>query len=61
MISGKELHYFSEGNRIAKVFTRGQNSYRVWVYDSYLETEDEKVFLNEQAAEDYAEDWVLNK
>jgi hypothetical protein len=56
-----ELHIFEDGNRIAKVFTRGKGSYRVWMYDSYLETEKENNFDDEQSAEDCAENWVLNK
>lgn len=56
-----ELHTFMDGNRVAKIYTRGKGSYRVFVLDSYNEFQDEKYFNNEQDAETFAEDWVLNK
>ena len=56
-----ELHTFMDGNKIAKIYTRGKDSYRVFVLDSYNEFQDEKYFNNEQDAETFAEDWVLNK
>lgn len=56
-----ELHAFMDGNRIAKIYTRGKDSYRVFVLDSYNEFQDEKYFSNEEDAEIFAEDWVLNK
>ncbi len=54
-----QLHTFVEGNRTARVYTRGKNSYRVFVLDSYTEFQDEKYFDSEEDAEVFAEDWVL--
>ena len=36
-----ELHTFIEGNKTAKVLTRGKDSYRVTLYDCYTEFMDE--------------------
>ena len=55
-----ELHEFIEGNRLAKVYARGKNSYRVWCLDIITEEQDEKIFNDEQQAEDFAEEWVMN-
>lgn len=55
----KELSSFQEGNRVAKVYTRTFGGYRVWMYDSITETQDEKFFNYEEQAENAAEDWVL--
>ena len=54
-----ELHEFIQGNRTAKVLTRGKDSYRVTLYDFYTEFMDEAFFNSEQEAEIFAEDWVL--
>lgn len=54
-----ELHLFTEGNKTAKVLTRGKDSYRVTLYDFYTEFMDEAFFNSEQEAEVFAEDWVL--
>ena len=54
-----ELHEFIQGNRTAKVLTRGKDSYRVTLYDFYTEFMDEAFFNSEQEAEVFAEDWVL--
>ena len=56
----KELHMFEEGNRMATVFARGPMSYRVWCIDSLTEHQKEHFFNNEQLAEDFAEEWVMN-
>lgn len=52
------LHVFENGHKTAQVFTRG-DEFRVFLYNSYLETQDEKYFTTEQQAENFAEDWVL--
>jgi hypothetical protein len=57
----KELHGFMEGNRIAKVYPRTLGGYRVWLYDSFTEHQDEQFFNNESDAEYAAEEWVLMK
>jgi hypothetical protein len=54
-----ELHEFIQGNRTAKVLTRGKDSYRVTLYDFYTEFMDEAFFNSEQEAEVFAEDWVF--
>lgn len=54
-----ELHEFIQGNRTAKVLTRGKDSYRVTLYDFYTEFMDEAFFNSEQEAEIFAEDWVF--
>lgn len=55
----KELSSYQEANRIAKVYPRTFGGYRVWMYDSITETQDEQFFNDEQEAESAAEDWVL--
>jgi|TARA_R110000868_G_scaffold409225_1_gene694378 hypothetical protein len=55
----KELHMFEEGNRMATVFARGAVSFRVWCFDSLINHQEEHYFNNEQAAEDFAENWVM--
>ena len=55
----KELHMFEEGNRMATVFARGTVSFRVWCFDSLINHQEEHYFNNEQAAEDFAENWVM--
>jgi len=57
----KELSSYEEGNRIAKVYPRIFGGYRVWMYDSITEIQNENFFEYEQQAEDAAEDWVLMK
>jgi hypothetical protein len=55
----KELHMFEEGNRLATVYARGPLSYRVWCLDSLTDHQEERFFNSEQAAEDFAEEWVM--
>jgi hypothetical protein len=58
-MSGFELSSYIEGNRVARVFRRGKESFRVTLLDSYTEFQDEKFFESEEAAELFAEDWVM--
>lgn len=55
----KELSGYMEGPRIAKVYPRTLGGYRVWLYDTLTEFQDEKFFNSEQEADDAAENWVL--
>ena len=54
-----ELSTYTEGNKVAKVYLRGKEGYRVTLFDSYTEFMDEKYFDSEEIAESFAEDWVL--
>ncbi len=58
-MSGFELSSYMQGNKIAKVFRRGKEGFRVTLLDSYTEFQDEQFFNNEEAAEAFAEDWVM--
>lgn len=61
MMIGDLIHTFSEGNRKAYVFCNGRQSFRVFMYDGYTDTETEAYVINEEEAEVLAEDWVLMK
>ena len=52
--------YYSEtGLKHAMIIPRTLGGYRLVMIDSYFETEDEKMFDQQQLAEEYAENWVL--
>jgi len=54
--------YFSEDRiKHAMVFSRTFGGFRVVLIDSYFESQDEKMFDHQETAEEFAEDWVLNK
>jgi hypothetical protein len=53
------LHEFIQGNKTAKVLTRGKNSYRVVLYDFYTEFMDEAYFDKKEDAKIFAKNWVL--
>jgi hypothetical protein len=55
----KQLHIFEEGNRMATVYARAPLSFRVWCLDSLTDHQEEHYFTNEQAAENFAEEWVM--
>jgi len=55
----KQLHMFEEESRLATVYARGPLYYRVWCLDSLTDHQEEHYFNNEQAAEDFAEEWVM--
>ena len=59
-MSGWELSAYMHGNKIAKVYRRGKDGFRVTLLDSYTEFQDEQFFNNEDDAEAFAEDWVMN-
>jgi hypothetical protein len=52
-----ELESYQEGNRIAKVYMRNKE-FRVFLFDCYLETEQEQFFDNITKAKDCAEKWI---
>ena len=52
-----ELESYQEGNRIAKVYMRNKE-FRVFLFDCYLETEQEQFFDNITEAKDCAEKWI---
>lgn len=53
-----KLHEYTHGNKTATIYQRG-NGYRVFLYDFYTEYTNEVFFKDEQEAEDYAEEWVV--
>ena len=54
------LSEYAEGNRIAQVFKKNSTS---WCVEIFLQLTSQGVahFNSEEAAENYAEDWVQNK
>lgn len=54
-------YYSEDGLKHAMVISRTYGGYRLVMIDSYFETENELMFNHQEAAEEYAENWVLNK
>jgi len=54
------LSEYAEGNRIAQVFKKSSTS---WCVEIFLQLASQGIahFNSEESAENYAEDWVLNK
>jgi hypothetical protein len=59
----KKLHEFTDGNRTGQVFFTdiGNNRFMALLYQADLDYNDAKYFINEQDAEDCAENWVMNR
>jgi hypothetical protein len=52
-----ELESYQKDNRIAKVYRRDKK-FRVFLFDCYFETEQERFFDNITEAKDCAEKWI---
>jgi hypothetical protein len=54
------LSEYAQGNRIAQVFKKNSST---WAVEIFLQLTSQGVahFNSEEAAENYAEDWVQNK
>ena len=53
------LSDFQEGTRNAKVYKTANGEYGVIVYDADTDYNEFQCFINEDLAEEFAEDWVL--
>lgn len=53
------LSDFQEGTRNAKVYKTASGEYGVIVYDADTDYNEFQSFVNEDLAEQFAEDWVL--
>ena len=51
---------YTEGMRNAKVMKMANGQYFVLIWDANREIDEQKSFNNLEAAEDFAENWVLN-
>lgn len=54
------LSEYAEGNRIAQVFKKDSSTWAVEIFQQ-LTSQGRAHFNSEEAAENYAEDWVQNK
>lgn len=61
MNSALSEYYSETGLKHAMIIPRTLGGYRLVMIDSYFETQDEKMFDHQQSAEEYAENWVLEK
>ena len=52
-----ELESYQKGSRVAKVYRRNKE-FRVFLFDGYFETEQERFFDNITEAKHYAEKWT---
>jgi hypothetical protein len=52
-----ELETYQNGNRIARVYRRDK-TFRVFLFDCYFETQQEKFFTNIIEAKAWAEKWT---
>jgi len=52
-----ELETYQNGNRIAKVYRRDK-TFRVFLFDCYFETQQERFFDDIIEAKDYAKEWT---
>jgi len=52
-----ELETYQNGNRIARVYRRDK-TFRVFLFDCYFETQQEKFFDDIIEAKDYAKEWT---
>ena len=55
-----ELESYQNGNRIAKIYARNK-SFRVFLFDCYFETQNEKYFDDKQEADKCVKSWILNE
>jgi len=53
------LSDYQEGTRNAKVYKTASGEYGVIVYDADTDYNEFQSFVNEDLAEEFAEDWVL--
>jgi galactokinase len=52
-----ELESYQNGNRVAKVYRRNKE-FRVFLFDCYFETEQERFFDNITEAKEKAQKWI---
>jgi len=52
-----ELETYQKGNRIARVYRRDK-TFRVFLFDCYFETQQERFFDDIIEAKDYAKEWT---
>jgi hypothetical protein len=55
-----QLHCFMNENKTAKIYLAGKSEYTALLYDSDIEYNGIEYFNNEQDAEIFCENWVMN-